>query len=302
MKYVAPSAPLAIGGVLDNWLRLFRSSFGACWAIALLAAVAGALAQLMITPPLPKPGTTVLQNYLQYWSALRGPTTFLTDIAYGFISLLVYGALLTQQTALIRGEEPLSVAGALGTGLRHIPQMLLGFVVIVLIAVAICIPAGIGAAMMITLRHSLPAALLGALAVIASVVVLIYVMIRLQLWLAAMFSEGLGGTSSLGRSWTLVKGQWWRVTGIGFVSGIVIWVVTVAIGAVIGVVTSVVSIHGTAPDRVLRRVQLIGAASQIVRLLTLPLLTAVWLAIYQDVKLRREGGDLVARAEALSGN
>jgi hypothetical protein len=36
-------------------------------------------------------------------------------------------------------------------------------------------------------------------------------------------------------------------------------------------------------------------------LLTIPLLTAVWFAIYQDLILRREGGDLAARAEALSG-
>lgn len=300
MKYVAPSAPLSIGSVLDNWIRLFRSSFGACWALALIAAAAGAVVELSITPMLPTPGATPLQNYLHYWSALRGPTTALSDIALWFIGLVVYGALLAQQAAVIRGEETFSFGGALAKGLRRVPQMLLGGVLLVLIILAICIPLGIGAAVIIPLRHSPLAVLIGVLAVIAFAIVLIYVTVRLQLWMAVMFSENLGGASSLGRSWQLVKGQWWRVTGIGFVAGVVVWVVTMAIGAVIGIVAGVMGIHGATAELVLRRVQLIGAGSQVARLLTMPLLTAVWFAIYQDVRLRREGGDLAARAEALS--
>ena len=117
-----------------------------------------------------------------------------------------------------------------------------------------------------------------------------------------MFSENLGGASSLGRSWDLVKGQWWRVTGVTFVSGIVIWILSAAIGGVGGFVIGVGAIHGATMDVMLRRMQLIGAVGQISQLLTLPLLTAVWLAVYQDVRLRREGGDLAARTEALSGS
>jgi hypothetical protein len=133
------------------------------------------------------------------------------------------------------------------------------------------------------------------------VILLIYLMARLQLWMAVMFSEDLGGASSLGRSWDLVKGQWWRVTGVTFVSGIIIWVLSAAVGGVGGLVIGVIGIHGSSPEELLHRMQLIATAGQIAQLLTLPLLTAVWLALYQDVKLRREGGDLVARAEALSG-
>lgn len=303
MKYVAPSGPLTVGGVLDNWLRLFRASFGACWALALLAAIAGALIQLTITPTLPPPGGTALQNYLHYWSTLRGPATALADIALWFVSVVVYGALLAQQTALVRGGETFSFGAALAKGLSRVPQLLLGTLLLVLIIAAICIPFGIAAAVMIPLlRHSPLAILVAVPAVIAMVIVLIYVTVRLQLWMAVMFSENLGGASSLGRSWDLVKGQWWRVTGVGFVSGIVIWILSAGIGAVGGLVIGFIGIHGTTPDAMLRRVQFIGAAGQVSQLLTMPLLTAVWLAMYQDVRLRREGGDLAARAEALSGN
>jgi hypothetical protein len=303
MKYVAPSAPLTIGGVLDNWIRLFRASFGACWMLALLAAVAGAFVEFSVTKTLPRPGATALENYMNAWSSFRGPATFLSDIVFWLISLVVYGAVLVQQTALVRGAETFSFGDAFMKGLRRTPQMLLGGVLIVLIVAAICIPFGIGAAVIIPGMRRSPLAMLIAMPVfIALVIVLIYVSVRLQLWMAAMFSENLGGAAAVGRSWELVKGQWWRVTGVGFVSGIVIWILSLGIGAVGGFVIGFIGIHGTTPDAMLRRVQLVGAAGQIARLLSIPLLTAVWLAIYQDVRLRREGGDLAARAEALSGN
>ncbi|HEY6515802.1 MAG TPA: hypothetical protein VIY50_06630 [Steroidobacteraceae bacterium] len=302
MKYVAPSSPLDIGAVLDNWLRLFRASFGSCWAIALLAAVAGALVEYTVTPRAPMAAGSSLQQYLAYLSAFRGPGVLLPDLALWLITLVIYGALLAQQAAVVRGEETSPFGDALAKGLRRLPQMLLGTLLLILIVLAICIPLGIAVAVMLVLRHSPMAVLLGSLAIVAVVIVLLYVSVRLQIWMAVMFSENRSGAASLGRSWDLVKGHWWRVTGIGFVSGIVISILSWAVGAAIGLVIGVMVVHGTTADLLLRRVQLIGAASQVARLLTMPLLTAVWFAIYQDMRLRREGGDLAARTEALSGS
>lgn len=298
MKYVAPSGPLPMGGVLDNWLRLFRSSLGVCWPIALLAAAAGALVQFAITPPAPTRNLPPLQAILQY--SQGGARVFLFDIGLGLIALVVYAALLTQQAALVRGEEPFSFGTALAKGLRKLPQMLLGWLLLVLIIAAIFVPAGIGAVVLIPLRQEPLAILFGGLGLIALVIVMIYVMVRLQPWMAVMFTENLSAPSSMGRCWDLVKGNWWRVAGVGFVSGILIGILVWATSAVIGIVVGVVGFHGTGPALLVRRVQVIGAVGQVVRLLTMPLLTAVWLALYQDLKLRREGGDLVARTEALS--
>lgn len=303
MKYVAPSAPLTVGGVLDNWIRLFRSSFGSCWPLPLLAAAGGACVQFTITPRIPPmhPGVSLLQYYAGYWAAVRGPSILLTDIAFWLLTLLVYAALLTQQAALIRGEAPFSLGTALGKGLRRLPQVLLGSILVILIVAAICAPMGIGAALIARFHPAGRAIVLGALAGVALFILLIYITVRLQLWMAAMFSENRGAGASLGRSWRLVKGYWWRVTGIGFVAGVVIWVVSLAIGALAGIVIGVMGFQATSPDLLARRVELIASASQVGRLLTMPLLTAVWLAIYQDLRFRREGGDLAARAEALGG-
>ena len=301
MKYVAPSAPLSVGGVLDDWIRLFRCSFGACWALALIGAIAGALVQFTTTPSLPKPGVSSFEHYLQYFSALRAPPNFLISIAFWLILFVVYGALLVQQAAIVRGEEAFSFQIALAKGLRRMPQMLLGWLLLVLIVVAISIPGGIGAAIFIPFRGTPLAVPLAALGLIALLIVLIYVMVRLQLWLAAMFVENRGGASSLGRSWDLVKGHWWRVTGISFVSGILIWILSMAFGAVIGAAIGFMGVDRASPDALVRQMQLIGAIGALARVLTVPLSTAVWLAIYHDLILRREGGDLEARAEALGG-
>lgn len=300
MKYVAPSAPLTVGGVLDNWLRLFRASFSACWTIALLAAIAGAVVQLSLTPQLPTRGVPAAQYYLQYFSTLSAPKVFLSDIVLWLISMLVYGALLSQQAALVRGEDTHSFGDALGKGLRRLPQMVLGVVLIALIIVAVCVPAGIGGLLM--WQHSAAGALLLPIGLVISVLLAIYVSLRLNLWMAVMFSENLGGAAALKRSWQLVENHWWRVTGIVFVSGVVIWILSVAVGAIAGVIVGFMSVRGTTPELLLHRIQLIGAVGAVVRLLSMPLLTAVWLAIYYDLKLRREGADLAERTEALSGN
>jgi len=302
MKYVAPSAPLTVGGVLDNWIRLFRSSFASCWALALIVAAVGSLLEFMIVPRVPQfhPGGSLPQFYAQYWAAVGGPSIVPTYIAFWLLTLTVYGALLTQQAALVRGEEPFSFGTALSKSVRRLPQMLLGSILVILIVAAFCAPVGI--ALFVASRHAAALdILLASLASIAAVILFLYVSVRLQFWMAAMFSENLGGAASLGRSWRLAKGHWWRVTGIVFVAGIVMWVLTMTIGVLVGFVVGVMAFHGVTPDVAVRRMELIGALGQVAHLLTMPLLAAVWLAIYQDLRLRREGGDLAARAEALSG-
>lgn len=301
MKYVAPSAPLSIGGVLDDWIRLFRSSFGACWALALIAALAGALVQLTVTPSLPKPGVSSFQHYLQYFFALRAAPNFLAEIIFWLILLMLHGAVLAQQAAIVRGEEAFSFGNALTKGLRRLPQLLLGVVLLILIFTAIFIPVGVGAAILIPLRHTSTGILIAAVGIIAAVIAVIYVSVRLQIWMAIIFAENRGGAASIGRSWDLVKGHWWRVTAIGFVSAVIIWIFSMAFGAAMGAAIGFLGIDGSSPDLLVRRLQLIGAIGALARVLTLPLLTAVWLAIYHDLILRREGGDLAARTEALGG-
>ncbi len=305
MSYVPPSAPLSIGGVLDDWLRIFRESFSRCWPLTLVAIAAGVLLEYLVTPSVPAAGTPPLQYYLQMWSAVSVPQSFLAQLLFYLALGLVYGALLAQQWAMIRGEAPLEAANALTLGLHRLPQMILGMILLALIMIAIVLPAGIIGALVFGLYHARaalglsPGMLLFAVAVLLGLCAIIYVAARLQLWPAAIFAAGCGGAAALGRSWALVGGHWWRVTLIGFVGGVVMWIFELAVGIVTMLAAGLFSPPLGDVAGFIHRMRVAAAIAQVARVVTMPLLTAIWLAIYHDLKLRREGGDLAARAEAL---
>ncbi len=301
MSYVAPGAPQSIGGVLDDWLRLFRESFRSCWLLALIAGVGNAYQAYLLVPRLPhNPGVSLMQYFTQLGSAYRAPNVFLTDVVFWLLLLVVYGALIVQQLSLVRGRPSASLGAALSASLARLLQMLLGVVLLVLIEgslgglIVFCSTA------LIPLYRSPLAVTVIVLAVLTLAGVMLYVSVRIQFWLVALFDTDCGGAAAIGRSWRLVGGHWWRTTSIGFVAGIVIWILGLAVGAVAGVLAGWFSVSGGALSLLshLRLIAMIGALS---RVLTMPLLTSVWLAIYHDLKLRREGADLAARTEALGG-
>ena len=305
MGYVPPSAPLSIGGVLDDWLRLFRESFSRCWPLTLVAVAAGVLLEYLMTPSVPPAGTPQLQYYLQMWSAVSAPQGFLAQLLFYLVMGVVYGALLAQQWAMIRGEAPLATASALTLGLNRLPQMILGMILLALIMSAIVLPAGVIGAIVFGLYHEraaiglTPLMVLFAVAVLLGFCAIIYVAARLQLWPAAIFADDCGGAAALGRSWALVRGHWWRVTLIGFVGGVLMWILELAVGIVTMLAAGLFSPPLGDIAGFIHRIRVAAAVAQTARIVTMPLLTAIWLAIYHDLKLRREGGDLAARAEAL---
>ena len=307
MSYVAPSSPLSIGGVLDNWMRLFSASFSRCWALALVAVAVTATVQFLVTPVLPLPHQNPLV-YLQHTLSMVRAASLLYIVS-GLVGLVVYGALLAQQVAVMRGSPPLSFAGALGRGLRRLPRMLLAAVLMLLIVVAACLPIGLGVAVLVGARdagHASGSLTLGVvLGSFALTLVVIYLSVRLEFWLPALFVEDCGGAAALGHSWRLVKGHWWRVTMINFVAVIILLILSMAVNWVAGLVGGVFGLHAidalTDPAQFIRRMRVVSAIAATASVVTLPLVTAMWLSIYQDLKLRREGADLAARAEALSG-
>ena len=307
MSYVAPSAPLSVGGILDDWLRLFRSSFSRCWPPALLAALAAMTTQLLVAPRPPRPGLSVLQYLEQTVTGLHTPAVFGADLLFWLIILVVYGALLAQQSAVMRGAEPLSFLGSLASAVRRLPQMLLGGVLFALILAAVGLLAG-AAVLWLYGRMGAPAhaetaslPLISALilGVLALVIAAAYLSVRLEFWLPAIFAEDYGGAAALGRSWRLVKGHWWHVTAVTFVASLIIWILSLAIGGTAGLIAGVFGAHGLGPADILYRVRLGAAIATIARVVTMPLLSAVWLAIYHDLRLRFAGADLTARAQAL---
>ena len=181
-------------------------------------------------------------------------------------SLVSSGAMVLTQSSMLQTDAPISLGQALATSVRRLPAMLL-------------------------------AALLSGLALLVGFILLIipvfYVGGKLQLWLAAMFVDNASPLEALSTSWRLTRGRWWRGAGILTIAVVIVYVISLAFGLVAGIAMVVAPLGATGKALVPQAFTLAA------NVLTFPLFVAVWLAMYNDFKLRSQGGDLAARVGAL---
>jgi hypothetical protein len=98
-----------------------------------------------------------------------------------------------------------------------------------------------------------------------------------------------------------VWGNWWRTAAILAVGFIVVFVIYMAASLVIGVLVPLLVLGGGDAESVLL-ITLISSLliGVLMSLLITPFYISMLLAIYWDLKLRKDGGDLAARVGALS--
>jgi hypothetical protein len=133
---------------------------------------------------------------------------------------------------------------------------------------------------------------LGPVGVVISIIVILalmlFLMVSFAVYVPAIIIERLGPVAALGRSWQLVKGDRWRLLGIGFVFGILIIIsslLSLIPGVAIGFVNNTLGIAVNAA---------IGA-------LVLPLGGIAYAVIYLDLRIRKEGLTLTVLADDLDG-
>jgi hypothetical protein len=202
----------------------------------------------------------------QVLAMVFSPAVLLGFLVAFVFSLAVYGALVKAESTLARGELEISVGAALLAGLRRVPGMLLAGLLFGL-AVAI-----------------------GSLALLIPG---IYLFVKMQLWLVAMFVEDTTAVESLKLSWRLTDKRWWRATIILSVACVLVYVVAIAAG-MLGALFQLSAHVSVATGLIVR--QLFSALSNI---LVMPLVVAIAVVMYHDFKLRSEGGDLAARVGSL---
>lgn len=260
--YVRPSAPRSIGGVLDDAISLYRRSFSSVWPLTLATAVVMAVPGIFMGLRLARsmPGGPAA-----IFAMMRAPSYWLTYAVIMLAYLVVQGALLSALDAFAAGR-PATLGEALNTGVNLLPRML---------AVSILF----GIMLMVGL--------------LLLVVPGIYLWGIYQLAFVALIVERSGISQAFGDSRRLIKGYWWRSATVITVAIIIVIVLSVIAGVINGVlaavfgfgsVTAVVSQH------------IIAAALNV---FLFPLLPCFLLAMYYDLKLRHEGGDLAARVDAL---
>ena len=129
----------------------------------------------------------------------------------------------------------------------------------------------------------------------------------LTAWLGVMLSltipvvvlERRGPIAALGRSWHLILGSYWRVFGIYFLTYLITWVLSLVISFPLGLVTGLADAlgpesGGMAPVAV--TILVIGEIA--IASLTTTIESGVLVLVYADMRMRKEGMDLMLRQAA----
>jgi hypothetical protein len=270
---IQPSQPQGIGGVLDTAFQLYKASLAVVWPISLLLAIVGmppTLYWMFSDRPLPDPGSIGASVGLDMGFDPADPMGAIIGVLSGILTMWTMSALYLKQRA-VGVDEQLGVGDALKIALRRLGP-LLGASVLFVLAVSV-----------------------GLILLIVPGLIL---MVSLMMYMALLLFEDKSAVDSLTGSHKLVWGNWWRSAAILTVAMILVVVIFIAVGMVAAIVAPFVGLA-------MADIVMIGLVGELVfnaafNLLLMPFLSAVMIALYWDLKLRKEGGDLAARVNALN--
>jgi len=261
--YERASAPKSIGGVLDDAIRLYRQVFPKVVPLNIVAAVALAFPTLYLglqAANLQKGDPTAA------FALFKSPSVWITYLLIVLVALVVQSALISAIDTFANGHEP-TVGAAFAVGLSRLPRLVVAGIVIALIV---------------------------AVGFVLLVIPGIYLWGIFQLVFIAIIVDNVGAFESLGVSSRLIKGNWWRAATV-FTVAVIILIVLSFIGGFVNGIAAVTLGLDSSVAVVIRTV--IGA---IMNILIIPLLPCFQLAMFYDLKLRHDGGDLAARVDTLA--
>jgi len=180
-------------------------------------------------------------------------------------SVLFYAAIYLRIDSIADGSTG---AGALQSALRKLP-LLIALIILNMLALMV-----------------------GFILLIVPGLILI---VSLVLAMPILLLEDKGPIDSLTSSHKLVWGNWWRTAAILTVGGIIIFVLYMILGLIAAAVAPFLAGGEAAVVAVVSLFIVLALAG----ILISPYFVSLILNIYWDLKLRREGGDLSARAEAV---
>jgi hypothetical protein len=270
-----PPRPLSVGEVLDLAFRIYRRTFVKCLVFGGLIVVTRWLpyAYLMLR------GQTVAQSMLKPALSAGYVITALVSTVLAFLFPV---AIICRQYRIVTGQ---AVGGEFLFALK-----LLGRVVLIIILLAL-----VGAACGLFLIPA--AAVTGVARIIALVVLLLpmgYVFLRLASAFTAMVVEDTGASDSLARSWQLAGGNVLRLLAIYTVAAFLLMVLYIVIGSLTAFLGAVLGRGDVALITATIGVVTVAAGA-----LASPYYSALGLAVFGDLLVRKEGADLSQRIGAV---
>ena len=267
-----PPRPLSVGETIDLAFRIFRATLLTCLLFAGLAVIGSELPNIYNLATRHPLGSLLDQ---------RDPVFWLLDLVGTVLTVLLWSAILLRQHAVISGAH---VGGELATVVRRLPA-------IVALGVLILLATGVWFIPVAAFRSAGPAmALLAALVLSLPAT---YVAVALSCAGPVLLITGRGAIDSMVHSWRLVSGSFWRLAAV-YTVGLVLLFVLYALAGVVSMAVAVPLAHGDLA--VMTAVTTVMVV--ILSALGTPFYTALALAVYGDLSVRREGADLAQRITA----
>jgi hypothetical protein len=224
--------------------------------------------------------------------------------------LIVFRSILTGTLTQALGRGVLGHAVSIGQTLRNTRLGAVLAVAFLTLAIYLGLWAVPTAAVIALLAAGLPAAaaIIGVLGVIAALVLTVWLYVMLSLAMPSVILERLGPRAALARSWRLVRGSFWRLLGILLLASLIVSVTAGLLTAPVTAARLALSGSLTSMSLVLSPGWLIATAVAgiISGTLTAPIAAGVNVLLYTDLRMRKEGMDLVlqdaARNQQLTGD
>ena len=264
---------MPLGELLDETFKLYRRHFTVIAGVALVIVLPNLILSLISGSYRANP-FTFLQNVLQNvnnpdeLARIQSRQSQYTSsplylLSFPIAALLIpfsVGALYRAATSLAAGNVETIGSVLLGTLRRY-------FAVWGVVILGVCV--GIGAIAIVTIP------------------VVIWVLIRWSVAIPALFAEGIGPVKALGRSWNLVRDNWWRTLGILIIVGILVSLIQTALAALFGGIAAL--LPGLSDDI---RAGLLTTVSTLVDALVGAIQPIAITMLYLDLRVRKEGLDL----------
>lgn len=283
---VIPLRPLTLGDIFGGSISTIRRNPEATIGMAVIVLGAFLVPSLLISfgisliPGLDPDISLVISSLVPSLVAIF-PTLVLT----GFILYVVSEAALGEKVGLgqtwraVRGRIPALIGVSILTSIITVVAVSLG---LVLLFVAIAV----GETVVIVL---------GVVALFASILLAIWLGVRLILSSAPVVLEKAGPLRALGRSWALSTGtQFWRLLGITVLAAILAYVISLVLGTPLNLLFGFLPALFIESESSQFMVAIFGQhlSQFLVGLLVTPFTAGVTALLYLDQRIRREALDI----------
>ena len=308
-----PLRPLILGDILGGAFTSVRRNPTATIGLAAIALACYGLVSTGISlvqrhllrnlPTALRPGQTPGQvgHFFSHFIAILAPTLVLTTII-----ALLFQAILTGLLTAVIGPGALGRRISLGDAWKtaRLPRVIGAAVLITAVLAGSWAVVAAAVVVLAVIHVTLAAVLVGFVGAVAALAVTFWLSVMLSLATPAVVLEGLAPAAALRRSWRLVSGSFWRLLGIYLLTGLIVAMAALVLEIPFAIAAAItgggLSAFGATGTVSVTSLIISAVGSVVAGSIARPVSAGVTVLLYLDMRMRKEGLDLVLQNAALS--